>query len=165
MPATGLTLISGGQTGVDRAALDVALELGLGCGGYCPRGRLAEDGRIPDRYPLTELASGEFTDRTRKNVEAAAATLILHAGEIAGGTRLTLDACDELGKPALTIDLTMAAGATAGDVAEWIAREVLLLGGVLNVAGPRESESPGIGVRAEEFLRSVLSDGRFARPT
>src|SRR5947199_212598 len=135
MTTTPLTLISGGQTGVDRAALDVALELRIPCGGFCPQGRRAEDEPIPDRYPLSELAFSDYADRTRKNVEAAAATLILHAGEIAGGTRLTLDICEELGKPTRTIDLTVAADATAADVADWIARAVLPRGGVLNVAG------------------------------
>ena len=157
MSATPLTIISGGQTGVDRAALDVALEFGLPRGGFCPRGRRAEDGPIPDRYPLTELASPEYADRTRKNVEAAAATLILHAGEIAGGTRLTVDLCGELGKPVRTVDVMTAADeAAAADVADWIRREVLHRGGLLNVAGPRESESPGIGARAAALLRRVL---------
>jgi hypothetical protein len=156
MPATTLTIISGGQTGVDRAALDVALELALACGGFCPQGRRAEDGRIPDRYPLTELPTAEYADRTRKNVEAAGATLILHAGAIAGGTRLTRDMCQELGKPMRSIDLALAADATAADVSDWIAHEVLPRGGMLNVAGPRESESPGIHATAAAFLRQVL---------
>jgi hypothetical protein len=165
MPLTGLTIISGGQTGVDRAALDAALELGLNCGGFCPRGRRAEDGPISDRYPLTELASPEYADRTRKNVEAAAATLILHDGEVAGGTRLTLDLCDGLHQPVRTVDLMAAVDATAAGVADWVAREVLPRGGVLNVAGPRESESPGIGARAAAFLHRVLGDGSLARLT
>jgi hypothetical protein len=163
--ATRLTIISGGQTGVDRAALDVALELGLPCGGYCPRGRRAEDGRIPDRHPLTELTSPDYAGRTRKNVEIATAALILHAGPVAGGTRLTLDVCEELGKPTLTIDVTAITPHMAADAADWIARDVLPRGGVLNVAGPRESEAPGIAARAAAFLRPVLRDRRFARTT
>jgi hypothetical protein len=165
MTATTLTIVSGGQTGVDRAALDVAMELGLSCGGYCPRGRRAEDGAIPDRYPLTELPSPEYADRTRKNVEVASATLVLHAGEVTGGTRLTLEVCEELGKPIRTIDVTTAGQGTADEVAEWIAREVLPRGGVLNVAGPRESESPRIGARAAAFLRLVLARAGFASTT
>jgi hypothetical protein len=165
MTTTPLTIISGGQTGVDRAALDVALELGIPCGGYCPPGRRAEDGAIPDRYPLTELPSPEYADRTRKNVEVAAATLVLHAGDVAGGTRLTLEVCEELGKPMRTVDVTAAGQHTVDDVAEWIAREVVPRGGVLNVAGPRESESPGIGARAAAFLRVVLADVRFTSTT
>ena len=165
MLATGLTIISGGQTGVDRAALDVALDLGLNCGGFCPRGRRAEDGPIPDCYPLTELASVGYADRTRKNVKVATATLVLHAGAITGGTRLTLDVCGEMGRPARAIDLTVFTDATAVDVADWIVHEVLPAGGVLNVAGPRESQSPGIGTRTAAFLRTVLGDRKFAPPT
>jgi hypothetical protein len=165
MTTTPFAIISGGQTGVDRAALDVALELGVPCGGYCPQGRRAEDGRIPDRYPLTELPSPEYADRTRRNAEVAAATLVLHAGEIAGGTRVTLEACDELARPTRTIDLTTATPVTADDVADWIAREVLPRGDVLNVAGPRESESPGIGARAAAFLRLVVGHAGFASTT
>src|SRR3954469_2807331 len=127
-----VTIISGGQTGVDRAALNVALELRLPCGGYCPRGRRAKDGPIPDRYPLTELPSPDYADRTRKNVAASTATLILHAGPITGGTRLTLDVCNDLAKPARTVDLTEATETTADGIAAWITRDVLPAGGVLD---------------------------------
>jgi len=163
MTATPLTIISGGQTGADRAALDVALELGVPCGGYCPQGRRAEDGRIPERYPLTELPSPDYADRTRKNVAASSATLILHGGEVSGGTQLTRAVCQELGKPIRTVDLTTASPGDVSDVADWVVREVLPRGGVLNVAGPRESESPGIGARAAAFLRIVVLQGKLAR--
>jgi predicted Rossmann-fold nucleotide-binding protein len=165
MAPTPLTIISGGQTGVDRAALDVALELGLSCGGYCPQGRRAEDGRIPDRYPLTEVSSPDYADRTRMNAEAAAATLILHTGGISGGTELTRVICEQLGKPLRAVNLATASPDDAADIADWITREVLPRGGVLNVAGPRESESPGIAARAAAFLRTVLAPGKLARTT
>lgn len=81
LPGRRLRVISGGQTGVDRAALDVALELGLPCGGWCPAGRRAEDGPIPARYPLTETAGADYVERTRRNVVEADATLVLcHGG-------------------------------------------------------------------------------------
>ena len=82
-------IISGGQTGVDRAALDVALALGLAVGGGCPKGRRAEDGIIPDRYPLTETPEPNYEARTRRNVEDADGTLILNRGKLDGGTALT----------------------------------------------------------------------------
>src|SRR5688572_26590013 len=88
-------IVSGGQTGVDRAALDVALELGIPCGGWCPKGRLAEDGRIPDRYPLIEMPTANFPARTRKNIQESHATLILMASadDRTGGTSLTSMIC------------------------------------------------------------------------
>src|SRR5437660_8666127 len=96
-------LISGGQTGVDRAALDVALELGLPCGGWCPRGRKAEDGVIPDRYPLAETPSPSYRQRTRWNVRDSDGTLILVRGRPTGGTALTLASARRLGKPVLVV--------------------------------------------------------------
>ncbi|HLF11639.1 MAG TPA: putative molybdenum carrier protein, partial [Gammaproteobacteria bacterium] len=85
-----LRIVTGGQTGVDRAALDAALELGLACGGWCPKGRWAEDGEIPPRYPLKETTSTDPARRTRANVRDADATLVLTDGEPTGGTRLTM---------------------------------------------------------------------------
>jgi Circularly permutated YpsA SLOG family len=83
-------IISGGQTGVDRAALDVALELGIPCGGWCPKGRRAEDGAIPDKYPVEENDSPEYPPRTARNVRAADGTLILTRGTPDRGTALTV---------------------------------------------------------------------------
>lgn len=98
-------VISGGQTGVDRAALDVARERGLALGGWCPRGRRAEDGRIPDTYPLTETRTADYRERTRRNVLAADATLVLTRGAPSGGTAYTLAVARRAGKPALVADL------------------------------------------------------------
>jgi len=89
-----LTIFSGGQAGVDRGALDAAIELGNPCGGWCPRGRAAEDGPIPSRYPLFE-AKGGYELRTRRNVESSDGTLILHRGPFGAGTQLTLETCRE----------------------------------------------------------------------
>jgi predicted Rossmann-fold nucleotide-binding protein len=80
-------IISGGQTGVDRAALDVALKNGIECGGWCPAGRLDEFGKIPDRYPLRELEGGGFTERTLQNVKDSDGTVIIYSGKLSGGTR------------------------------------------------------------------------------
>jgi hypothetical protein len=82
-------LVSGGQSGVDRAALDIALEIGLPCGGWCPKERKAEDRRIDDRYPLIETPSGSYSRRTRWNARDSDATLILTWGRPTGGTLLT----------------------------------------------------------------------------
>ena len=143
-------IISGGQSGVDRAALDVALELGLPCGGFCPRGRLAEDGPVDVRYPLTETPSADYAQRTEWNLTHSDATLILHRGRLRGGTALTMRLARSRGKPTRLVDL--AKPADPQPVAEWTRAFR-----VLNVAGPRESQSPGIYEAARGFLRAVLS--------
>jgi hypothetical protein len=94
-------IISGGQTGVDRAALDVAIELELPCGGWCPRGRLAEDGTVPDRYPLQETRSAEYAERTERNVIDSDGTLIIATRPLTGGTALTVELAHRRDKPLL----------------------------------------------------------------
>jgi hypothetical protein len=144
-------IISGGQTGVDRAALDVALALGLPCGGWCPQGRRAEDGPLEPRYPLTETPWSGYPQRTEWNVRDSDGTLILTRGEPDRGTAYTVKVAGRLGKPHLVIDL--AAPPRAEDVRTW-AREHGIR--VLNVAGPRESSAPGIHAQAAAFLRGLL---------
>lgn len=144
-------IISGGQTGVDRAALDTALELGLPCGGWCPRGRRAEDGPIPEHYPLRETAQASYPPRTALNVRESDGTLVLTAGPPDRGTRLTLALARRYGKPVLVLDLT-----TQPDPAQvqvWAAAAGIH---ILNVAGPRESSRPGIYAAARRFLRAAL---------
>jgi hypothetical protein len=151
-PVEPLRIVSGGQTGVDRAALDVAIELGLPHGGWCPRGRLAEDGPIAGRYELCETDSPAYHVRTEQNVIDSNATLILTRGEPIGGTALTIRLAQKYGRPLLVADLARP------DVFPETVRKWITDGGyhVLNVAGPRESQQPGITVQAAEFLRSVL---------
>lgn len=149
-----LELVSGGQTGVDRAALDTALTLGLRCGGWCPRGRRAEDGPLPERYPLRETPTDAYPERTEWNVRDSDGTLVLHRGRPRGGTALTLRLARRYGRPVLEADLS--ADLEAEAVREWIARERIR---TLNVAGPRESECPGIHAQAAAFLRQVLTPG------
>jgi hypothetical protein len=144
-------IISGGQTGVDRAALDMALEFGIPCGGWCPKGRRAEDGRIADHYPLQEASSSEYPVRTQLNVEDSDGTLILSWGSPVGGTALTIKLAKKLKKPYLLIDLSK--GEAPQKVLDW-ARDNRIQ--ILNVAGPREGEAPGIHDRAAAFLREVL---------
>lgn len=148
-------VISGAQTGVDRAALDVALELGIPCGGWVPRGRIDERGRIPDRYPnLRETASADWDERTEANVRDADGTLILSRGPLTGGSSYTEDVADRLGRPCLHLDL--AARTRSEAVAEaraWLEREAVE---VLNVAGPRASKDPGLPRAVVPVLREVL---------
>jgi hypothetical protein len=153
MPLGLAKLISGGQTGVDRAALDVALELGLPCGGYCPKGRRAEDGPLAARYPLEETPSRSYAQRTEWNVRDSDGTLVLASGTPDRGTALTLSLARRLGRPSLTLDPRGPRDGTGAR--EWIAREGIR---VLNVAGPRESRAPGIYAAAAALLRDLLAE-------
>src|SRR5689334_3584695 len=114
-------IISGGQTGVDRAALDVALELGLECGGWCPKGRKAEDGPIPQRYPLTETDSDQYPLRTAMNVRDADGTLIVTRGQPDRGTGLTLQLAKRYDKPFFVVDLDH--DAEPAEVRGWLKRK------------------------------------------
>jgi hypothetical protein len=145
-------IVSGGQSGVDRAALDAAIELGIPHGGWCPRGRLAEDGPIPARYALQETDSPEYPVRTQQNVIDADATLILCRGEPAGGTDLTRRLAQRHRRPYLVVDLTGAADERA--VRRWLDEHDV---DVLNIAGPRESQMPGIANQVREFLKRCFS--------
>jgi hypothetical protein len=147
-------VVSGGQTGVDRAALNAALERGVPCGGWCPRGRRAEDGPIPERYPLRETPWHGYPQRTRWNVRDSDGTLVLTAGPADRGTALTLQVAARLHKPCLVVDLNDDPAAAV--VWDWARAHGIR---VLNVAGPRESSAPGIQARALRFLRDVLAPG------
>jgi len=131
-------IISGGQTGVDRAALDAALAHGIECSGWCPAGRLDEFGRIPAHYPVQELPNARPEERTRQNVADADATIIFHCGELRGGTAHTLQCCGELNRPHLVID----AATTSAEQAGKLLNDFVKLHRIktLNIAGPRQSE-------------------------
>lgn len=146
-------IVSGGQSGVDRAALDVAMRLGFGCGGWCPRGRLSEDGSIPMNYPLKETPTPAYAERTEWNARDSDGTLVLTWGPPANGTAFTVDMAHKHGRPVLVIDLDRRA-ANLDEVHTW-----LLENGIrtLNVAGPRESKCPGIYEDASAFLEALLS--------
>jgi hypothetical protein len=145
-------LVSGGQTGVDRAALDAALAVGIPCGGWCPRGRRSESGPIPDLYPLQETPTSAYPERTERNVRDADGTLVLTRHALKGGTALTVGLARRMGRPLLVVDLEHPVG--YAEIRDWIEREGV---GVLNVAGPRESEAPGIHDQAVSFLEELLS--------
>lgn len=144
-------IISGGQSGVDRAALDVALERGILCGGWCPRGRKAEHGRIPDRYPMQETRSAQYAVRSKWNVRDSDGTLVLTVGEPSGGTCLTIEAAEQRQRPLLVLDLALSPDPQVAK--DWIELHGIE---VLNVAGPRESTAPGVITRAAAFLRELL---------
>ena len=145
-------ILSGGQTGVDRAALDVALKLSLPCGGWCPKGRQAEDGPLPPRYPLEETPSADYAQRTEWNVRDADGTLVLARGTPTGVTALTVELAGRLRKPYLVVDLDAVYSAQA--VHAWVNTHQLR---VLNIAGPRESSQPGIYEQVAPFLHRTLS--------
>lgn len=148
-------IISGGQTGADRAGLDVALELGLAIGGWVPRGRRAEDGIVPLKYAgLAETTSDSYEERTRYNVRDSDATLIFCFGPLAGGSALTASLARSLGRPLLVLDLEQcAAGEAVSLLRRWLDRE---RPGVLNVAGSRQSQAPRIASLAGRILRGAL---------
>jgi len=143
-------IVSGGQTGADRAALDWAVAQELPHGGWVPRGRRAEDGIVPESYRLRETASGTYRERTRRNVEDSDATLVFNLGALAGGTRETVAFAEASGKPWLVLALDR--GICREDIERvhrWLAEEHV---DVLNVAGPRESKRPGVYRLVFEFL-------------
>jgi hypothetical protein len=145
-------IISGGQTGVDRGALDAALQAAFPCGGWCPCGRRAEDGVIPARYPLLEVARTDYPERTRRNVRDSDGTLIVYRRTLSGGTRLTAEVCRREHKPLQLIDADQTDPVCAAQtVADFVTREGIR---VLNVAGPRASGWPG----AQAFSCAVVGE-------
>jgi hypothetical protein len=144
-------IISGGQTGVDRAALDVALRLNIPIGGWCPRGRRAEDGRIPRRYPLRDTPSDRYGQRTAWNVRDADATLILTIGDLTRGTAFTHRMTMALQRPVYVVDLAQTRAVSP--VRRWLRRHAVR---TLNVAGPRASASPEMYNLAARFMQRLL---------
>ncbi len=169
-------IISGGQTGVDRAALDAAIALSIPHGGWCPRGRLAEDGSIPNVYQLEECESPDYHVRTELNVRDSDGTLILfvpspsseavtgetsgdggimgapYPEQLKGGTKLTYELAIKYRRPLLVVNLDRPPPAQL--VYRWLSDNRIA---VLNVAGPRESQSPGIAQRTYNFLLDLFA--------
>ena len=156
-----MKIISGGQTGVDRAALDVALKHGIDAGGSCPTGRLDEFGRIPDCYPLKELENGGFTERTLQNIKDSDGTVVIYSGKPSGGTEQTVRFCIEQRRPRLLIDASKIPIEEAAKLIADFVREKQI--DILNVAGPRESEWPqgyeyaSLGL---DILLNAIASGR-----
>ncbi len=149
-------IVSGGQTGVDRAALDTAIALGFDCGGWCPAGRRAEDGPIDAAYPLTETPVPNYAVRTKWNVRDSDGTLVLSTLPLTGGTLLTEREAARCNRPCLVVDLFDDTGFDEAliEAERWIAQNRIE---ILNVAVPRESSRPGIGAKAALFLRALLA--------
>jgi hypothetical protein len=145
-------IVSGGQTGVDRAALDAALAHDLPVDGWCPQGRRAEDGSIPDRYPLRETPSGEYAQRTAWNARDSDGTLIIAPGPLGGGTAVTKIEAEKRGKPVLRV--RPADPVPVPMIRAWGTEHNVR---VLNVAGPRASEVEGIYEAARTILDAFLS--------
>ena len=148
-----LRIISGGQTGADRAALDFALENKIACGGWCPSGRLAEDGKIPEKYPLKEASTVNYPQRTRLNIEDSDGTLIVYLNRFDPGTGLTLGLCKKLNKPFLIIKVSEPYNTSV--LNDWIGKNEIQ---TLNIAGPRESGEPGIYDNTIRLLQQAFAD-------
>jgi hypothetical protein len=150
-------IISGGQTGADQGALDYAMEKGMEAGGWCPRGRVCENGIIPAKYPVEEVAEDDYNLRTKRNVQDSDGTLvIIRDGYMEDGTHRTVEYCMGLSKPQFLVDLHVMSGqleSVCHALINWIDHHGIE---VLNVAGNRESNSPGIQKETAAFLGQVF---------
>ena len=150
-------IVSGGQTGVDRAALDTAIRFGIAHGGWIPRGRLTENGPLPAKYRMTETSSANYLVRTEKNVVDSDATLIISRGPLTGGSAATREMAVQHDRPWLHIDLRQTDPLrAAADIRDWLANEQTE---ILNIAGPRASEDPDIYREAAHLLEKVFYPG------
>lgn len=150
-------ILSGGQTGVDRAAMDQAMEAGLLCTGWCPKGRKSEDGTIPERYPLVETPSEDYDVRNERNVLDADGVIVVVDGAPDAGTRLTIELAYRHEKPFYLLDLQQPL--MPDIVAHWVRKFRIQ---IVNIAGPRESHSPGMYDRSAEVLKELFAF--FAQP-
>ena len=150
-------IISGGQTGADRAALDVAIELGIEHGGWIPKGRKTENGLLPDKYKLQEMSTASYPKRTEQNILDSDGTLLICHGKLTGGSALTYKLAKKHGRPCLHVDVNKTNGFRAAVlVISWIIEHGIE---VLNVAGPRASKDPEIYQNTKDILETVLHLG------
>ena len=148
-------IISGGQTGVDQAALEVAIKLNIPHGGWCPKGRIAENGTIPRKYLVVETESSDYSVRTKLNIRDSDGTLVLlpsSTKKITNGTMLTIQEAKEKKRPLLIIDLSR--NPDIESMTKWIRTNNIE---ALNIAGPRESQSPGINKLSVLFLEKAIA--------
>lgn len=151
-------IVSGGQTGADQGALSACLQRGFPCGGWIPRGRRTEKGRVPARYrTLREHPSRHYPPRTERNVARADGTLVFTYGKPDGGSRLTIDFARKHGKPCLKVDLNKPPEAVVASILRWLRRR-LPARAVLNVAGSRRSKAPGIHMAVKRVIGAVLEE-------
>jgi hypothetical protein len=149
-----IKIVSGGQTGVDRAALDFAIRHGYEHGGWCPHGRRAEDGVIPPVYRLRETDSADYDERTEKNVVGSDATLIVvREKDLSGGTAFTKTCAEQQGRPVMFVCEPESVSESAAALSKFLKRNNVC---TLNIAGPRESQAPGIGKFVDKLLKATL---------
>ncbi len=147
-------IISGGQTGVDQAALDVAIKLDIPHGGWIPKGRLTENGVLDDKYQLKEMATASYNKRTEQNVIDADGTLIISRGKLTGGSEYTREMIQYHNRPWLHLDLAkINAFQAAREIRDWIADHGIE---ILNVAGPRASKDPTIYRATADILETAF---------
>lgn len=152
-----MKIVTGGQTGVDMAALQFASDTGIAYGGWVPKGRTNEAGRIPRKFKgLTQTRSSNVSERTKLNVLACDALLVFIDGSTSPGTQLTIDFAQQVNKPVLVVDTRNSPDRCAIDIRTWLSTH---RPDVLNIAGPRQSQSPNIGARVTDILH--LSLGAF----
>jgi len=148
-------IVSGGQTGADRAALDAAIRLGIPHGGWVPKGRKAEDGTLPDRYRVREMPTADYATRTEQNVLDSDGTVIVSRGALDGGSALTEALAEQHGRPHLHLDMDKLPVREAADALKrWIEDNAIR---ILNVAGPRESRDPDIYRVTAAILETLFS--------
>ncbi|MEI6422058.1 MAG: putative molybdenum carrier protein [Lentisphaerota bacterium] len=150
-------IVSGGQTGADRGGLDAAVELGIPHGGWCPKGRLAEDGVIPDKYNQSETVSKNYAKRTEKNVVDSSATSIFTNGTPTGGSKKTAEFAEKHGKPYICLDTGKSETETTEQLIDWT-RNLRNPQIVLNVAGSRESKAPGIQKQVAKIVGNLITE-------
>ena len=151
-------IVSGGQTGADRAALDFAIEHGIPHGGWCPKGRLSEDGIIEKRYQLRETSTKNYPQRTEKNVQEAEGTVIFTiAPKLTGGSKKTAQLADKNNKPWLHISRCGGAYSKEDQLVRFIAENSIR---TLNIAGSRASKEPQV----YDFVKQTLENALFPRP-
>jgi len=148
-------IISGGQTGVDQAALDVAIELNIPHGGWIPKGRKTEDGILPDKYQVQEMHTASYPKRTEQNILDSDGTLIISRGKLTGGSALTRKMAKKHGRPCLHVDVNKTNGFRAASIfISWVLEHGIE---VLNVAGPRASKDPDIYKNTKDILKTVIN--------
>ena len=149
-------IISGGQTGADRAALDFAIRHGIPYGGWVPRGRRTEDGTLPQKYLLEEMPTPDYAQRTEKNVLSADGTLVVSHGYLKGGSALTVFLAERNGKPCIHADLGEWSVRDAAErIRKWLRDQRF---GVLNVAGPRAGMDREIYRATFDLLEALLAE-------
>lgn len=148
-------IITGGQTGVDRAALDFAIEAGIPHGGWCPLKRKAEDGIIGHQYLLNETPEADYSTRTKLNVRDSDGTLVLNVDKLEGGTLLTVQFAKDFDRPCLIVDLDNIP--EKNTIHDWLTAHSIR---ILNIAGPRESKRPGIYNQTRKSLPGLLTSGK-----